>query len=134
MGGCRWCACHSFQRFFFLFISRSTFLQTAAWTVLELSIVRPEAWCTFGKAKQVEPLSPVSPPRLPSLFTAKALQQCCSSLKRWRPEKIEKKMWQHKKRAHGSPRRRMWEKQINSSRQPRDREPHFVTVVQSLSD
>lgn len=79
------CACHSFQRFFILFLSRSTFLQTAAWTVLELSIVRPDAWCTFGKAKQVEPLSPVPPPRLPSLFTAKALQQCCSSLKRWCP-------------------------------------------------
>lgn len=70
-GRCRGCACRSFQRFFFLFLSRSTFLRTAAWTVLELSIVGPEPWCTFGKAKQVEPLSAVPPPKTAWLIYGK---------------------------------------------------------------
>lgn len=48
---------------------------------------------------------------------------------------MEKKMWQRKKKGdHAWPPRTMWEKHINSSRQPCDREPHFVMVAQSLSD
>lgn len=58
---------------------RGTFLQKAAWAVLYLFTLRPRPSCMFGKTMQVETLHP---PHCSGFFKEKALQQCCSSLKR----------------------------------------------------
>lgn len=83
-------------------------------------------------AGRLNPSAPPHPLKIALIIYGKgssALLWKGGACKRWR-----KRCGSVKKGDHASPPRTMWEKQINSSRQPCDREPHFVMVAQSLSD
>lgn len=133
------CACPlrlSFPRLlFFCSPSTSVFPQTGQRpeTVLRLSVAT-SSWpeCVWRARAGWTPQLRHTPWRSPWLFTAKAPRRFFEKVVPVKDGEKDVAAW--KKGDHGWPPGTMWEKQINSSRQPCDREPHFVMVAQSLSD
>lgn len=85
-GGRRGCALPFFPRLLFSFSSPGLHFfrrQPGPCWNCPPSDLMPGA--RLERPSRLNPSALSHPPRLPSLFTAEALQRCCSSLKRWRP-------------------------------------------------